>query len=141
MLSSVNFTDDTVIADLEAGLGTLTRLGDSQVDMVLLVVEATAKSLEVASRAADLAREKSLGRLIVIANRVRDEVDAEAVRKAFPDDEVVAVPHDPAIVEADRRGVAALDSAPDAPAVRAISELARNLLVTAGRNGSGAVSV
>lgn len=136
MLSSVNFTDTTVIADLEAGLGTLTRLGDEQVDTVVLVVEATAKSVEVAVRAAELARGKSLGRLIVVANRVRDEVDAEAVRKAFPDDEVVAVPHDPAVVEADRHGVAVLDSAPDAPAVRAISEMARNLLVAADRNGS-----
>jgi CO dehydrogenase maturation factor len=136
LLSSVNFTDNTVIADLEAGLGTLTRLGEAQVDVVLLVVEATAKSLEVAARAADLAREKSLGRLIVIANRVRDDVDAEAVRKAFPDDEVVAVPHDPAIVEADRHGVAPLDSAPDAPAVRAITAMAQNLLVTASHNGS-----
>lgn len=136
MLSSVNFTDNTVIADLEAGLGTLTRLGEAQVDVVLLVVEATAKSLEVAARAADLAREKSLGRLIVIANRVRDDVDAEAVRKAFPDDEVVAVPHDSAIVEADRHGVAALDSAPDAPAVRAVTTMAQNLLVTASHNGS-----
>ncbi|MPZ66933.1 MAG: hypothetical protein GEU83_15950 [Pseudonocardiaceae bacterium] len=141
MLSSVNFTHDTVIADLEAGLGTLTRLGNAQVDVVLLVVEATTKSLEVAARGADLAREKSLGRLIVIANRVRDEVDADAVRKAFPDDEVIAVPHDPAIVEADRHGVAALDAAPDAPAVRAISAMARNLLVMAGHNGSGAASV
>ncbi len=138
MLSSVNFTDVTVIADLEAGLGTLTRLADEQVDTVLLVVEATAKSLEVAARAADLAREKALGRLIVIANRVRDQVDAEAVRKAFPDDEVVAVPHDPAIAEADRHGVAPLDSAPDAPAVRALSEVAQNLLLSAGRNGSHA---
>lgn len=136
MLSSVNFTDVTVIADLEAGLGTLTRLADEQVDTVLLVVEATAKSLEVAARAAGLAREKALGRLIVIANRVRDDVDAEAVRKAFPDDEVVAVPHDPAIVEADRHGLAPLDSAPDAPAVRALSEVAQNLLLTASRNGS-----
>lgn len=136
MLSSVSFTNTTVIADLEAGLGTLTRLRDEQVDTVVLVVEATAKSVEVAVRAAELARGKSLGRLIVVANRVRDEVDAEAVRKAFPDDEVVAVPHDPAVIEADRHGVAVLDSAPDAPAVRAITEMARTLLVAAGRNGS-----
>ncbi len=138
MLSSVNFTDLTVIADLEAGLGTLTRLGDEQVDVVLLVVEATTKSLEVGVRAAALAREKSLGRLIVIANRVRDQADADAVSKAFPDDEVVLVPHDQAIVDADRHGLAPLDSAPEAPAVRAISEVAQNLLVAANRNGSRA---
>lgn len=122
-----------MIADLEAGIGTLTRLADEQVDVVLLVVEPTAKSLEVAARAAGLVREKSLGRLIVIANRVRDQADLEAITSRLPDVEVVAVPHDPAIVEADRQGVAPLDSAPDAPAVRAVSTVAEGLLAAAKR--------
>lgn len=137
MLSSVNFNDVTVIADLEAGIGTLTRLADEQVDTVLLVVEPTTKSLEVGSRAAGLVREKSLGRLIVIANRVRDQADLDAITETFPGVEVVPVPHDPAIVEADRHGVAPLDLAPDAPAVRAVSTLAEALLTPhgAGRNG------
>ncbi|MGH3977542.1 MAG: hypothetical protein ACRDRZ_00840 [Pseudonocardiaceae bacterium] len=131
MLSSVNFNDVTVIADLEAGIGTLTRLADEQVDVVLLVVEPTAKSLEVGARAAELVREKSLGRLIVIANRVRDQADLDAIGSRLPGAEVVPVPHDPAIVEADRHGVAPLDSAPEAPAVRAVSRVAEDLLVSA----------
>ena len=117
-----------VIADLEAGLGTLSRLGDQKVDAVVLVVEPTPKSIEVATRAAALAREKSLGRLVVVANRVRDAGDLAAVRAAFPDDQVVGVPDDPAIVEAERRGLAPLDVAPGAPAVRALAELAETLV-------------
>ena len=128
MLGSVNFNDVVVVADLEAGIGTLTRLGEQQVDAVLLLVEATPKSIEVATRAAGLAREKSLGRLVVVANRVRHADDLAAVRAAFPDDRVVGIPDDPAIVEADRRGLAPLDLAPDAPAVRALAELAESLL-------------
>jgi CO dehydrogenase maturation factor len=128
LLGSANFDDAVVVADLEAGIGTLTRLGDQQVDAVLLMVEPTAKSIEVATRAAGLAREKALGSLVVVANRVRDADDLAAVRAAFPDDRVVGVPDDPAIVEADRRGLAPLDLSPGAPAVRALSELAGSLL-------------
>lgn len=134
MLSSVNFNDLTVIADLEAGIGTLTRLTDGQVDVVLLVVEPTAKSLEVGTRAAALVRDKSLGRLIVIANRVCDQADLDAISSRFPGVEIVPVPHDPAIIEADRHGVAPLDSAPDAPAVRAVSTMAEDLLAAAGHS-------
>ncbi len=118
----------TVIADLEAGIGTLTRLGDQRVDAVLVVVEPTPKSLEVGSRAAQLARERSIGRVIVVASRVRDDVDLATVQAAFPGYEVVPVPDDPAIVRAERQGVAPLDVAPEAPAVRALVDLAESLL-------------
>jgi CO dehydrogenase maturation factor len=128
LLGFVNFNDTVVVADLEAGIGTLTRLGDQQVDTVLLVVEPTPKSIEVATRAAGLAREKALGHLVVVANRVRDAEDLAAVHAAFPDDRVVGVPDDPAIVEADRRGLAPLDLSPDAPAVRTLTGLAESLL-------------
>jgi CO dehydrogenase maturation factor len=132
LLGSVEFNDVVVIADLEAGIGTLSRLGDRKVDAVVLVVEPTPKSIEVATRAAALAREKSLGWLVVVANRVGDVGDLAAVRAAFPDDRVVGVPDDPAIVEADRQGLAPLDLSPGAPAVRALAELADTLLSAPG---------
>ncbi len=128
MLGSVDFGDVTVIADLEAGIGTLTRLSEQRVDAVLVVVEPTPKSIEVGIRAADLAREKALGRVIVVASRIRNEGDLAVVAKSFPDHEVVPIPDDPAIVKADRDGVAPLDTAPEAPAVRALVELAEGLL-------------
>lgn len=123
----MEFTDDVVVADFEAGVGTLTRLSDQRVDTVLVVVEPTPKSVEVGMRAADLARERSATRVIVVANRLRDEADLEVVRSAFPGCEVVAVPDDPRIVEADRKGVAPIDLAPEAPAVRALVGLADSL--------------
>jgi CO dehydrogenase maturation factor len=135
LLGFDNLNNVVVVADLEAGIGTLTRLGDRQVDAVLLMVEPTPKSIEVATRAAGLAREKALGRLVVVANRIRHVDDLAAVRAAFPDDRVVGIPDDPAIVEADRRGLAPLDLAPDAPAVRALAELADSLLPTRGPDG------
>jgi CO dehydrogenase maturation factor len=128
LLGSVDFSDVTVIADLEAGIGTLTRLGDQRVDAVLVVVEPTPKSLEVGRRAAELARQRPIGRVIVVASRVRGDADLSTVKAAFPGYEVVPVPDDPAIVRAERQGVAPMDSAPEAPAVQALVDLAESLL-------------
>lgn len=118
------------MADFEAGIGTLTRLGDSSVDAVLLVVEPAAKSLEVGARAAVVAREKSLGPLTVVANRISTEEELVRVQAAFPTAEVVPVPEDPAVLAADRRGQAPIDMAPDAPAVRALVNLAERFVAT-----------
>lgn len=127
MLGSGEFGDAVVIADFEAGIGTITRLGNEKVDVVLVVVEPTPKSLEVGSRAADLAREKMLGQVFVIASRVRSEADLEVVQKTFPENEVVAIPDDPSIVLADRRGVSPLDLPEPGPAVAALAALAERL--------------
>lgn len=118
-----------VVADFEAGLGTVIRLGGNPVDVVVVVVEPTAKSLEVGRRAAESVREGQLGRVVVTANRVRDAEDEARVRAAFPGEELVLVPDDPAIVAAERQGISPLDAAPDAPGVRALVELADGLLV------------
>jgi len=128
LLGQLDSVDGAVVADFEAGLGTVIRMGDRPVDVVVLVTEPTVKSLEVASRAADLVRDHKLGRLVVTANRVRDEADVARVQAAFRDVDVVMVPDEPAIVAAERRGEAPLDAAPDSPGVRALVALAEGLL-------------
>jgi len=127
LLGSAEFGEAVVIADLEAGIGTLTRLEEGAIDAVVVVVEPTPRSLEVGARAAEQARKKSVGRVLVVANRTRAE-DLPAVQAAFPDDEVVVVPDDPAVVAAERAGFAPLDTAPDAPAVVALLGLADSLV-------------
>ena len=124
----MEFTDETVIADFEAGVGTLTRLGEQRVDTVLVVVEATPKSIEVGLRAVELARERRLQKVVIIANRIRGEDDLATIKAAFPGVDVVPVPEDPAIRAADREGVAPIDHAPDAPAVQALVGLAERLV-------------
>ncbi len=108
------------------------RLDGRPVDVVVVVVEPTAKSLEVGRRAADLVRESRLGRLVVAANRIRDDEDVTRVAAAFPGLELVLVPDDQAIIDAERRGVAPLDAAADSPAVRALVGLAERLTPPAG---------
>ncbi|MGH9124182.1 MAG: hypothetical protein ACRDZ8_05570 [Acidimicrobiales bacterium] len=131
MLGSGEFGDSIVVADFEAGIGTITRLGNEKVDVVLVVCEATPKSIEVGSRAADLAREKLLGRVIIVASRVRNDDDLRVVQKAFPDFEVCPVPDDTSIVTADRQGVSPLDLPQPGPAVTALTQLAASLAPSA----------
>ena len=123
MLGLAEEGDGVVVADFEAGIGTLTRLG-KPVDAILVVVEPTKKSLEVGSRGAALARADDLGPVLVIANRIRDEADREAVRVAFPDDETIFIDDDPAVEEADRQGRSPVDTAADGAAVTALEAVA-----------------
>jgi CO dehydrogenase maturation factor len=115
----------TVVCDLEAGLGTLERLEPGQADVVLVVVNPTAKSLEVARRAVELAA--GLAEIIVIANRVRDDSDVELMREVLGERELIVIPEDPVIVAADREGTAPIDLDADAPGVAAIVALADRL--------------
>ena len=124
LLSSGEFGTSIVVADLEAGIGTLSRLGDSQVDLTLVVVEPTPRSLDVGRRAIDLARENQQGRVVVVVNKVVDvDTDLALVREKLGDAELVVVPDDDAVLDADRAGTALLDHAPDCPAARALVEL------------------
>ena len=112
-----------MICDLEAGVGAVVRAGGA--DVVLVVSEPSAKSIEVARRAAEIASQSS--RVIVVANQVRDDADLEAVQAAAGDHELVVVPEEPAIARADRDGVAPIDVDAAAPGVRALVDLADRL--------------
>ena len=117
-----------VLADMEAGLGTLSRLEAEQVDYVLALALPTPKSLEVARRAAQMAREGQIGQLLVVANRIRSEQELAIVREALPGQEILAVPDDMAIEQSDRQAKALLDVAPASPAMQAFRGLVDRLL-------------
>ncbi len=113
----------TVVADLEAGIGTLTRLADSSVDATVVVVEPTLRSIDVARRAVAVAEEQRQGRVVVVANKVADDQDRDRIDEAFGDRTLVVVPDDPAVDAADRLGVSPVDHEPHAPAVVALESL------------------
>ncbi len=117
--------DRTVICDLEAGLGTVEGLRPGDADVVLVVTNPTAKSLDVARRAIELA--SAVAEVIVLANRVSDESDLELMRDALGDRELVVVPEDAVIAEADREGTAPIDLDAGAPGVAALVRLAERL--------------
>lgn len=126
MLRDLERSDEYLVADLEAGVGNLNRMAANSVDALLIVVEATPKSIEVAQRAIAIASERSVGPVRVIANKVRGDADLRMIRAALGV-EVVEVPEDPAVIAADRDGRSVVDTAPRAPTVRALSSVAAAL--------------
>lgn len=112
---------------MEAGAGTLTRMAEGSLDLVLLVAEPSAKSIEVAHRASEIIAERKIGPTLVIANRLRGGDDAEFIRDRLGAGELVAIPDDPAVTRADRDGLSPFDAAPGAPAVEAMVKLATRL--------------
>ena len=116
-----------VVGDLEAGIGTMWRLNEADADVVLVVVQPTTKSIEVARRALELASER-VREVIVIANRIREDDDLSLIQDALGHDhDYVVIPEDAAIAEADRRGEAAIDIDDTSPGVLAMVALADRL--------------
>ena len=125
MLGEMKTNGQIVVSDLEAGVGTVLRMKPGIADFILVIAEPTARSIEAARRASSIAKERS--HVIVVANRVRSDEDLEAIRTVLSEHEMVVVPDDPDIAEADREGVAPIDAAGDSPGVAAIQALAERL--------------
>jgi CO dehydrogenase maturation factor len=123
--------EDVCILDTEASPEHLSRGTARYADAMVAVVEPWFKSLETGRRMAVLARDLGLARVALVANKVRDEKELEAVRAfAAQNDLDVAgvIPYDERLPEAERARQAPLDFAPDAPAVAAIAELAQRFV-------------
>lgn len=132
ILEHLHQTDDFLtVTDMEAGLEHLKRGTLQHAGVLLIAVEPYFKSLESAGRIAELGRNLGVPELYAVANKVQSERDEQAIRDycASRDLPVLAVvPLDPDVSEAERQGKAILDVAPEAKAVQAVRELARQLL-------------
>ena len=123
--------EDVCILDTEASPEHLARGTARYADAMYAVVEPYFKSLETGRRMAVLARDLGLERVELIANKIRDEREHAAVREFAEQHglEVAGVvPFDEALPQAERAQQAPLDFAPQAPAVRAIEELAARVV-------------
>jgi CO dehydrogenase maturation factor len=121
---------DVTVLDTEASPEHLTRGTAKYADVMLTVVEPYFKSLETGRRMAELARGLGLKRVLLVANKVRDEKEMAAIEEfaAKHDLEILAtVPYDERLLEAERAEAAPLDFDPAAPAVRAIASIAGTL--------------
>ena len=117
--------DRTVVCDLEAGIGTIDRLDEGVLDVLLVVANPTGKSLEVARRAVEIAA--PVTEVVVVANRIADESDIELMREVLGDRELFVIPEDDVIATADRDGVAPIDLDPESPGVAALVRLAERV--------------
>ncbi len=121
-----------VVADMEAGLEHLSWAGGTlrYVDLLLVVVQPTAKVMMTADRTHTLAIELGIEHIAFLGNRATGPADVERM-EAFAAERgrelLVAIPEDLAVPAADRASMCVLDTAPDCEAVKAISRLADRL--------------
>jgi len=124
-----NFGEHT-IADMEAGLEHLKRGTARHVDMMLIVTEPYYRSLEAASRTHELATELAIPLIKVVANKVRNAEDRQAIEaycRLHAIDIIGVVPHDDDLIEAERQAKAPYDFAADSKGVRAIRAMAAEI--------------
>ena len=120
-----------VVADMQAGLEHLSWAGGTlrHVDLLLVVVEPTAKTLMTADRAHRLAVDLGIPEVGFVGNRAsggdRPRLEAFAAERGAK--LMALIPDDDAVRQADRVGKCVLDTAPTSASVLAIEGLADRL--------------
>ncbi len=107
MTDVILYKDDCVIIDFEAGLEHLGRATAKGVDLMVVVVEPGARSVETAAAVRRMAAEIGVQRVAVIANKIASPEDHAFITQACAGEDVLGwLPYDETIRRADR------DSAP-----------------------------
>jgi CO dehydrogenase maturation factor len=122
--------DEALVLDMEAGLEHLGRGTAEGVDVMLIVTDANAKSLETARVIARMARESGVPNIFVAGNRIGSE-DEKRILSAFAQETmsrlIGIIPFDPAVMKA---GIAAdpVMVLEGTPAMNAIERVTDTLL-------------
>lgn len=128
--SVVEDREEVTVMDMVAGVEHLGRGTAKDVDVLFVVVEPYFKSLETGRQTKDLAEDLGIPEVRVVANKVRDDTDREAIEEFCADHDLevaTVVPYDDQIRRADQSGEAAFDYDADSPGVTAIRELGRDV--------------
>ena len=123
---------DYTIIDCEAGLEHLSRRTTRDVDVMLVVLDTTLKSMKTALRLKEIAKEIDVDvkKLITIANKIpagADKMIVEAAQKYNLEIERI-IPFDPLIPEYDANGIPIMDLPDSAPSVIAVRLIVEKLL-------------
>ncbi len=131
MHEAANGENEVCLLDTEASPEHLSRGTTMYAETMLCVVEPYYKSLETGRRMAALGVDLGLPRIALVANKIRDERELEAVSTFAERNNLEiagVIPFDAALPDAERAESSPLDFAPDSPAVRAITELAERVV-------------
>jgi len=121
--------NSVVILDMEAGVEHLGRGTTKGIDIMLIVVEPGARSIETAKRVVELARQIEIRKFGAIINKagesvkeIRDKLDEYGIPV------IGVIPYDSAPVQADIAGIAPIDKG--GTAVEAIKEMLEKISVS-----------
>jgi CO dehydrogenase maturation factor len=118
------------IVDMEASVEHMSRGTVRHVDQMLVVTEPYYRSLETAARLYPLAQELGIKQVYVVANKVRDSRDEEAIRRYCAEHEmelIAVLPFDEGVLGADQAGRPILEEGPESAYVQEVQRLAARL--------------
>lgn len=106
--------DDVLILDMYAGVEHLGRATVDFVDVMLVVVEPTRRSLHTADQIKKLAADIGLERLMLIGNKVRNKADQDFIEQNKPEIPILAFfPAKDSVNDADHEKMAVYDHVPE----------------------------
>ncbi len=130
LIAELTSIGDHTVTDMEAGLEHLRRGTARHVDMMLVVAEPYYRSLEAAMRTSELAVELGVQFVRVVANKVRNQDDMDAIEtfcKQHGMTIIGQVPHDEALMDAERNEQSPFDYAPHGAGIEAIRKIATEI--------------
>ena len=121
-------TNSVVILDMEAGVEHLGRGTTRGIDIMLIVVEPGARSIETAGRIVELARQIDIQKFGAVINKAgKDASDIEDKLKAYGIEVSGVIPYDTTLVQADMESVAPIDKG--GAAIEAIKMISKKVLL------------
>jgi CO dehydrogenase maturation factor len=106
----LEYRDETVILDMEAGLEHLGRGTARAVDVLVIIVEPGQRSIETARAIMKLAGDLGIQSMRLVMNKVVDEADAELLKTNFPEEHILGfISYDRQLMKLDREGTAPYD--------------------------------
>lgn len=115
-----------IVTDMEAGLEHMGRGTTEHADALLIVMEPYYRALEAGQRIKQLAVDLGVPRIYAIANKIRTEAEATAVRTYCQQHDIpllATIPYDEGIITAEINGRTILDTQPDSFFVQAVNGL------------------
>lgn len=120
-----------VIIDMEAGLEHLARGTAKGVDIMLIVIEPSFKSIETALRIKKLANDIGIKNIFVIANKVSNENEKNFILEKINEINIQLlsiIPFDKEVAYADMIKKPLIDYSPSSPVIKAINEAKNKIL-------------
>ncbi len=120
----------SMVVDTEASLEHMKRGTSKYVEKMYTVLEPYYRSLEAASRFAEMAKDLGIREVAAIGNKIKTQAEANAIREYCDKEKLpiaMMVPYDENIAAADLKGVSIVDYNRDSKAVKVIEEFVKSL--------------
>lgn len=128
--------DEAIVLDMEAGVEHLGRGTAKEVDTMLIIVDSSIKSLEIAKRINKLAKDAGIQQVFLVGNKVANQPQEEAITKFADENQLEileSIPFDNQVAEAEMMGETPIKNV-NSEAMKRIENLGHKLLEVATTN-------